>query len=717
MSPGDGGGGETDGGDGDDGLGLGEVVDDHGGDPLADDPAFDRSEADLDANPPPEYAIEGLSGQRDPTSDERAAYRERFGYLRTFFRSRPGEYAGYQQTLNQARVGAAYDEYLARGVRLAAAVGVVGLLAGVAVATLLAEVGAFGAVRNEVGLAAGVAAFLRANRVLVGSAVVTLATGTLFAAATWLGYRYYPRARVVTRTQQVNVTLPHAIVYMYALSHGGADLTTAVRSVADAEETYGEVAREFDQVVRDVDVFGNDLITALENVRNLTPSDSLESFLDDLLSVLESGGQVTPFLETQARESLEEAMDEQTEFLETLALLSEVFIVGFVAAPLFLVVILVVISLVGGQTLTQLSVLVYGVMPIGMAMFLVLVDTLSEPFRESSRVAAPDRTDHLTASPPEDDERLAAYRRVQRRDRLRDRLRDPLAPFRRDPPYVLALSVPAAVLVAVGAVVSGAATPSVDAMVAAPVVTTLWLVVAPLVVATLPLSYYHERRARRERRLARRFPDTLNILSSANKMGIGLTSGLALVVRSTSGVVAGELRKVRNDILWNHSTSDALRAFGARSRVPQLARTTNLLAEGVESTSDLSRVLTVAAEDARARYKLERARTREMSSYIAIVVIGYLVYLLVVLLLEANYLTPIADAARQQAEYGGGVESPLTFTNVPVATYRAVFLHSAVIQGFGSGLLAGKLSDDSVRSGLKYGLALVILAAIAFTVV
>ncbi|MFC7175982.1 type II secretion system F family protein [Halosegnis marinus] len=559
------------------------------------------------------------------------------------------------------------------------------------------------------------AVFLSNYRVLFGSLVVVLLGAVSFALGTWLLARYYPRAQVVTRTQKIDTTLPHVIVYMYALSHGGASLSSVVRSVAEAESTYGETAKEFDAIVRDLDVFGNDLTTAIENARNVTPSDNLEQFLDDLLSVLESGGQVTPFLEDEARGYLEEAMDAQEDFLETLSILSEVFIVSFVAAPLFLVVILVVISLVGGQTLTQLSALVYLVMPIGMAAFLVLVDTLSEPFTQQGSVPAPERVlDAADVAFDPDDERFAAYRRTRRYDRLRSLASAPLRPVRSNPTYVLALSVPAALGVGAFAVAAGLADLSVAAMTARPFENTLWLVVVPLVVATTPLSYYYERRTRIESSLARRLPDTLNILSSANKMGIGLTEGLGLVVRSTSGVVANELRKVRNDIVWNHSTSDALLGFGARTRVPQLARTSRLLAEGLESTGDLSRVLAIAAEDSRARYKLERARTREMSSYIAIVVIGYLVYLVVVLMLDANYLTPIAEAAEQQAEYGGGIESPLTFTDVPVDTYRTLFFHSAVIQGFGSGLLAGKLADNRLLTGLKFGLALVIVATVAF---
>ena len=670
--------------------------------------------------PPPEYAIEGLTGTGGPPVEEQiAAYRQQYGYVRTFFRLRQDRYQDLQRSLNQARIGESYDTYLARAVTYAAVLAVLGAVLGSLLALGLARGGVFDAITAPPALRGAVATFVSENRVLFGGGLVSLLMALLFGGGTYLVLVYYPSASVTTRRQSIDITLPHAIVYMYALSYGGMNLAELVRALSNAEDTYGEVSREFDTVVRDLDLFGNDLFTALQNLRNQTPSDNLEQFLDDLLSVLESGGGVTAFLEDEARGYLEEAGDAQEDFLETLAILSEVFIVGFVAAPLFLVVILVVISLVGGQTISQITLLVYAVIPIGMAMFLVLVDTLSEPYVQRGRVAPPDRSlpaeDH--GSPAEDDERLSAYRSQRRRDDVVELLSDPVGVFRDEPLYTLAVTVPLALGIVAVLLVTGAVGVTPEAFIDAPIENTTLLVVVPLLLVMVPLSVGHEYRAARERRLARRFPNTLSILSSANKMGIGLTEGLGLVVRSSSGTIAAELRKVRNDILWNASTSEALLAFGARLRVPQLSRTSRLLAEGIRSTGDLSRVLSIAAEDARNRYKLDRARTREMTSYVAIVIIGYLVYLLVVLLLEVNYLGPISQTAEPPTPGMGGAQPPLSFSNVPVEVYEVVFFHSALIQGVGSGLLAGKLSDNTVLSGLKFSIGLVVIALLAFVLV
>ncbi|WP_254831012.1 type II secretion system F family protein [Haloglomus salinum] len=770
----------------------------------------------------PEEIIEGLPGPGGPDESFQKRYRSDIGYLETFFRSRHREFADYQRLLNQARMARSYDEYLTRATLVSLAAGLAGALLGVLLAVLLARTGVLAGITT--GLGGEFGTFVGQYRLPFAAVGLGVVLAAVLGGLTFAGFYYAPVLTVSGRRQEIEITLPQAIVFMYALSYGGMNLTEILRAVAEADDTYGEVAAEFDTVLRDLELFGNDTFTALQNLRNSTPSDGLEEFLDDLLGLLESGGDVTVFLEDAAADYLEEARDEQADFLETLAILSEVFIVGFVAAPLFLIVILVVISLVGGQTLLQVASLVYLVIPVGMASFIVLVDVLSSPFVQTGHVEAPDRgafdggagagefqpigaaawadedephrgpfsgsqagdtaptadTERLertaadqpttheqsllerttaavsdeggppsmparpadrsgpTADGPADgatdgsgegeadqqeaaaeppDERIRSYRRARQLDSLRSIASNPMGLFRQRPNATLLVSVPVAVLVAAALVVTGVVETTYGALLDAPVFTTTGLVVLPLFLATLPLTYYHERKTRRERKLAERFPDTLNILASANKMGIGLTEGLGLVVRSSSGLVAEELRKVRNDIIWNASTGEALLAFGSRLEVPQLARTTRLLAEGLRSSGDLARVLSVAAEDARGRYRLERDRQREMVSYIAIVVIGFLVYLLVVVALEASYLAPVSETAAEQVEYVGEQRAPISFSDVPIEEYQLLFFHSAIIQGFGSGLLAGKLADNSIRSGLKYGLGLVALSVVVFAII
>ena len=705
----------------------------------------------------------GISTDRSttqlPNADEldaerRRELREHYGSVRGYFKSRPDRYTDFQRTLNQARFGVNYDEYLARSVQYALLGGLLGVLVGVGLTVLLSTSGVLAGLQSPVSAPGDIGSLVSANRTLVVGALVSLLGGALVAAGTWYGRLYYPQTVVGRRRRAINVTLPHAIVYMYALSHGGMNLYEVIRELADSQDAYGEVAREFDTVVRDAELFGNDLYTALSNARNLTPSDNLEQFLDDTLSVLDSGGDVTIFFEDESQNYLDDAEDEQERFLETLALLSEVFIVGFVAAPLFIIVILLVMNLMGANTLFQLGLIVYAVLPLGITGFIVLLDVLSAPyvqerveladeaatterflavriavdglrrardwFRTQAAIVAA-RIRGETYTPPALTPAMRAersyrrYRQHRRKQTLLALLYRPVVAVQRQPTLSLAATLPLA-LVTVGVLtVTDTATPSLAAFTEMPVRTTTWLVCLPLLIAAVPLAVLHERKARRQNSITQRFPDTLNILSSANKMGIPFTEALGLVSRWTSGPIGAELRLVRNDIKWNHDTAGALRSCANRLNTPRLSRTVRLIGGGLRSSSDLSKILSIAAEDTRSRHKMDRKRFRELSSYTSVVIIGFLVYLMVIILLVNNYLEPIA--ATPTVEAPPGQDTPISVAGIDVATYTALFYHSALIQGVGSGLIAGKLADNSLLSGLKYSILLVVLAVVAFIIV
>lgn len=680
-------------------------------------------------------------------------FRHHYGWLRTYYRHRPGKHRPLQRWLNQGRFGQNYDRYLARSALYAIVAALVGVLAGVVATLVLQDMGVIGTLTNPFSVRGELTVYIGQNRALFSGALVAIALASAFAAATWYARYYYPRSVASSRRHNIDVTLPHAITFMYALSHGGMSLLEVAEVLGDAEDTYGEVANEFQMVTREVHLFGNDMYTALQNTRNLTPSDNFEQFLDDLLSAIESGGDVTAFLEGETDTYLEEARDEQAGFIETLALLSEVFVVLFVAAPLFVIVLLIVMSLLGADTLGQVSVLVYVAMPLAVVAFLILLDVLSAPFEQpdvtldsgSHATAVGDAAllglvcrdvvvgaaERVTAAVTEltgpaegenrdeaadAERRRQAYLRQRRRRHLVESASRPLAALDRNPVISLFATVPLAAGVVWYATTRGGHALSESAFLAAPVGATLWLVVAPFLIVTVPISLFVERRHGRERRISRQFPDTLNALSSANKMGVPTTDALELVAKWSSGPMERELRKVRNDIRWNHDPARALRALADSLRVPRISRSISLVAEGMRSSSDLARVLNIAAEDTRNRFKIDEERRRELSSYVAVVIIGYLVYLLVVALLTTAYLDQIAQTPATEP-VPGTTMTPISISNLPISAYEVLFFHSAIIQAVGSGLLAGKLVENNALNGLKYSILLVLVASGAFLVI
>jgi len=640
----------------------------------------------------------------------RAALREHYSPVRTFFKRRGHRYQRFQRQLTQAWLRDTYDIYLARLVyRMLLIAGVATALGCLAAVALLVAVGVgpLSGLSGTFGLsAAGLSALA------VGTGV---GVGLIGAGGYWVWRRVFRiRGRIAARRREINYNLPYAITFMYALSRAGVSFDRILVRLADAEETYGAVSQEFDRVVRDVEMFGNNLYVGLENLRAVTPSDELRRFTDDVMTVLESGGDTSAFLRDEVEEQLDAAVEQQESFIEQLELLSEVFVVGFVAAPLFLLVVLIVVSFLGGETLPLIRALIYVVFPLALVGFMLLVDLVSQPFRAASVEFTPGRG--RPSPPPESEADPAwrdAYERTKRIQGLRDRFVDELATVRENPARALLFSLPVAVAVPVIGVLLGAVPLSRSAVVANPVEVTTGLAVVPLVIAATPVAVLYEYRSRQETAFRNRFPDILDLLAVSNRRGLSLTAALAIVADSASGRIGTELERLRNDIRWNFDTAEAFEAFGDRISSPELTRTVKLIAEGSRSTSDLHAVLNVAATDTTERVRLKRQRRQTLQSYLAIVVIGFLVYLLVVLMLSVNFLDPIAAYSDlPEADTG-----PVSLAEIPVEQLRMLLFHSTLIQGFGSGLLAGKLAEDSLYSGLKYAIGLVVLAVAAFALV
>lgn len=648
----------------------------------------------------------GTRTERTDSPDDAERYRRALvagdGRLRAFFRKRSGRYEGLARRLDQARRGIAVDTFLAACAKTGAAVAVaVAALVGSALVAL-EEVG------PSVGLTVDLLGVVPAAELVLPALV--LAVGGLAGGLTWAWLVHYrPRQAVERRRRVIDRTLPSSITFLYALTDGGADIVTAIRLLAD-EEAYGEAAVEFDAIVTGMDLFGEDLHAAIRRTSRLTPSDSLRTFLDGLVGVLESGGDVGAFLEREVDQGVERALEDQERLVERLGLLSEVFVAAFVAGPLFLIVTLLVIGVTGGDVLVQLAVVVYVVLPLSAVGFYLLVDLLVQPARGDPTRPEPEPEPEPPAD-LESSDRFRAYRANRDRTTLRERVSAVADAVLERPVRGFAITAPLAVLTALAVVLSGLVQPSLEAVIDRPVRTTAGLVLGPALVATVPVAVVFERSRRRERELIDRFPDVLALLANANGMGVALVEAFRLVSTSITGPLGEELRTVRNDIRWNHDPAAAFRRLADRLPAPQLVPTLTIVAEGSRVTGDLHDVLAVAAEEVRIHARLAAARRREVGPYLAIVFLGSLVYLLVIVVLTASFLEPMGELAA--ADVPDGAEAPVAVAE-DVEVYRALFYHSALVQSLLAGVLGGKLAEDTALAGLKYAVALTLLVTAAF---
>jgi len=192
-----------------------------------------------------------------------------------------------------------------------------------------------------------------------------------FAAVVYLIGIVLPDVRAVTRARDIEAKLPYALNYISTMASAGATPETLFAGLAE-QPLYGEVTREAAWIVRDLRLLGSDVVRAIQSAIDRSPSAKFQDFLQGTVTTLTSGGDLKTYFAQKADQYIYENRQEQRKFLDGLGVLAESFVTVVVAAPLFLIVILSVMTSFGGspsETLTIGYVLVFLLIPLSQVGF------------------------------------------------------------------------------------------------------------------------------------------------------------------------------------------------------------------------------------------------------------------------------------------------------------------------------------------------------------
>ena len=156
------------------------------------------------------------------------------------------------------------------------------------------------------------------------------------------------------RAKEIDENLPHGLNYLLALASSGMPPRDIWAGLARAS-VFGALATEAERIVRDLDIFGVDLLTAMRNAQERSPSKRFAEFLVGAVSAFQSGVELESYLRNKEEQYQRAEMEEQLKTIDTMALMAEAFLVVVVAAPLFLIILLTVMSISDGR-----DVLFYG---------------------------------------------------------------------------------------------------------------------------------------------------------------------------------------------------------------------------------------------------------------------------------------------------------------------------------------------------------------------
>jgi len=230
----------------------------------------------------------------------------------------------------------------------------------------LAKAWLYGAIFAVVGLLLGVLAVLAVIVLLeMGPEAWALLVvfPPLFGYIGFVAVTSSPASKAKSRKRNIDQRLAYATNYMAAMASAGVIPAQIFRSLAK-QDIYGEVAKEAAMIFKDLEVHGKDIVTALRRAIDRTPSVKFQELLQGAITTTTSGGDLTAYFRSKATRYQWENRVEQKTFIETMGLMAETYVTAAVAGPLFLLVMVAIIVLMGAGTMDQIQMIVFLLLPV-----------------------------------------------------------------------------------------------------------------------------------------------------------------------------------------------------------------------------------------------------------------------------------------------------------------------------------------------------------------
>jgi flagellar protein FlaJ len=196
----------------------------------------------------------------------------------------------------------------------------------------------------------------------------------------------YPYLSISNKTRKIDANLPLIANFMAVLASAGIPPERIFRSLAKVGDEFG-VGQEVRRIIGDIELLGFDLNTALQRGALRSASRKFGSMLDGVVTTSHMGGDLAAYLREESDKHKKARVASMKSFVEGLGGIAEVYVSVLIALPLALVVMLSIMSFLGGGASmlggippqSLLLLVTFVITPVGVAVLLVIVDSMTPP--------------------------------------------------------------------------------------------------------------------------------------------------------------------------------------------------------------------------------------------------------------------------------------------------------------------------------------------------
>lgn len=469
-----------------------------------------------------------------------------------------------------------------------------------------------------------------------------------------IGFLIMPISRASERASNLEREMPFAAAYISVMASGGIAPYTSFKRLSEVE-MMPAMSGEAREIIKDVEIFGIDPLSAIENASKKNPLDVFKDFLAGYASTVVIGGDIGHFLERKAEDIFKTRALRVKAAAERLGMLLETFIIVMVLMSLCFYILFSVESIYSTGMGLSSGIILYTYLftPMFSMMFIYLAHSMQP--------------------------------------------RTPVSELR---PYKVFGMCSAVAIVLFLLLTNFMGLITIPFL--APIQTVVDLPIAiaiALFIATAPAAVVHAKLSAKKASIESGINSFLRDLTEVRKTGLSPEKCIESLAHRDYGQFTKELRKISSEISWGIPVRKVIMDFVKRTRSWMTQIVMFLLVETIDVGGGTIAMVESLARFNNLTHEVEKEKKMAVRPYIM------MPYFAAILL--------VATTSMMIGFTTGTLGIAETGTKKDMGPMIMIFTTSCIFHSYLIGLVAGKISEESVAAGFKHASLLVIIAVIA----
>jgi flagellar protein FlaJ len=461
-----------------------------------------------------------------------------------------------------------------------------------------------------------------------------------------------PSMRAGERASALEREMPFAAAYITVMASGGISPYVSIKRLSQVD-LMASMQKEAREIMRDVEIFGIDPLSALEHASETHPLDIYRDFISGYASTVITGGDITHFLEEKTHDIFKARSMRIKAAAERLGMLLESFIIVVVLMSLCFYILFSV------DAIYSTGISMYSTMIMYTFIFAPL---LSIVFIYLAHDMQP---------------------------------KSPITDWR---PYKVAAASTAGA-VGVFLLLSGmlGVLPAIVDMPTA--------IAIAMVVVCGPPALVHSRSSRRKAEIEKGIANFLRDLTEIRKTGMAPEKCIENLSKRNYGAFAKELEKISSELSWGVPLRRVFEDFMKRTKSWLSQLVIFLLVEAIDVGGGTIGMIESLTRFNNMTQEVEKEKKMNSRPYIIIP------YFAAVMLMATTLMTLMfVGKTVSLATAGMG-------TRIDLASVSMTFTLSVIVHVFMIGIVAGKIGEESIAAGFKHSALLVVIALVASVII